>query len=580
MFDLRGRLRAVRPRLGAGRAVLAWALLAAGATGVELYGRRADAPHEEVVAATAFAALAYQAWRLLRPALAASERPARWRAWLEARRLRFGVDLRGAPALEPGVPRQEALALGALFLIVAVLLATREAWPGDALRALRGASGLLASGVSAALWSALLVGTLSALVLPMLVADALLRGRRAGGRRRESRLLFAGGASAAALVVLALLLPPWAAPCLALCGVLSGAWLYLPATPPLRFAWTRGTDAAPRACPAALFLAGWRLFHYGLYLALVVASLGAGLGGGAPRDVTAALGLAFAWSLAGASALLAVREARHGWGARRANPAAVRRSRVSLRGAAQGEERRAAQRTLGAAGFEAVFDDGPADAALHLAAVPAAQGWPRAVTAAQLGDPALHRALARRAELQARRRLRRGVTRLLREARARRRERDAGIGHWVAPHLWFVVHMGRDGEEELDTAGTPYHRLLPRSARSHLFVVLGALEVDLLFVEDGVSTRSLERVLSLVFEFYDLFGERRLEERHFAGLPGVRVLLEELGLREARRPSRYPEPDYEQLARARVLHVFRDRGADPERDPLVPRRGRRPRVLA
>ena len=101
-----------------------------------------------------------------------------------------------------------------------------------------------------------------------------------------------------------------------------------------------------------------------------------------------------------------------------------------------------------------------------------------------------------------------------------------------------------------------------------------AVGVDLIFLEDGVGHRRFLRVLAQVFEFYDMFGERQLEERHFAGLPGVQVWIHEIPEPAGPTPdgrgqrpdalADYPEPDYEEFGRARILHVFRDRGGEKD----------------
>jgi hypothetical protein len=58
----------------------------------------------------------------------------------------------------------------------------------------------------------------------------------------------------------------------------------------------------------------------------------------------------------------------------------------------------------------------------------------------------------------------------------------------------------------------------------------------------------------------------RAEDRHFLGLTGVRVIIHEIAAgavqpRDIEIPgnSHYPEPEYKELDRARVLHVFRER---------------------
>jgi hypothetical protein len=149
----------------------------------------------------------------------------------------------------------------------------------------------------------------------------------------------------------------------------------------------------------------------------------------------------------------------------------------------------------------------------------------------------------------------------------------------VAPHFWFVPGLmrdsQRDADEELDfadqallsgTVGPPYHRLLPRIVRHHLWNILRALQVDLIFVEDGVGFRRLRRVMRVLFEVFDIHaGRRAASEIDFRGLPGVRVLIHEFQFDEPFKSEVYPEPKYDYLGRARILHIFRDRGGNEER---------------
>ncbi len=89
--------------------------------------------------------------------------------------------------------------------------------------------------------------------------------------------------------------------------------------------------------------------------------------------------------------------------------------------------------------------------------------------------------------------------------------------------------------------------------------------------------RRLKRVLACIFEIHDRFGgERLVDERHFRGIQGVRVILHELHLDTPLLRSGYPEPDYEDLGRARVLHVFRDRGGEEEEVLTPSDQGSRP----
>jgi hypothetical protein len=199
--------------------------------------------------------------------------------------------------------------------------------------------------------------------------------------------------------------------------------------------------------------------------------------------------------------------------------------------------------------------------------------WPLQIDPEELRSEATLDRLARRDEIQKRRRLVAGMERLFKCAA--RNSYKRGSGFWVAPHFWFIPGLSRDvPEEELSLAegtilsgiiGPPYHRVLPRPVRHHIYQILRALQVDLIFVEDGVGFRRFCRVLRMLFEVYDVYGgKRRAEEVHFHGMPGTRVLIHEFQLDEPFKSEVYPEPDYENLGRARILHIFRDRGEQEE----------------
>jgi hypothetical protein len=199
-----------------------------------------------------------------------------------------------------------------------------------------------------------------------------------------------------------------------------------------------------------------------------------------------------------------------------------------------------------------------------------------AVSAEAFRDPEFVWRLNRRAELHYRRLVVRGLERLFK--RASRRSRDKGHGVWIGLQHWFIMGMGRDDEDSAEdreataldrVIGLPFHRLFPRACRLDHRKMMEALQVDLIFVEDGVSFRRFVRVLRVLFEVYDMHaGQQRVEERHFVGLPGTRVVVDEydLGGSTTHELSGYPEPDYKELARARILHVFRDRGEEEATD--------------
>jgi hypothetical protein len=147
----------------------------------------------------------------------------------------------------------------------------------------------------------------------------------------------------------------------------------------------------------------------------------------------------------------------------------------------------------------------------------------------------------------------------------------SGGGFWLAPHWWFFDGVGREDADANpeDTApplvGPPYHRILPARARQHAHAFLRATQVDMIFVEDGVTFKNIERVLRVITELYDVHGgQRRAEELHFRGLTKVKVMIHEYEPGNPFRSDLYPEPKFDDLSRVRVLHIFRDRGGHEE----------------
>jgi hypothetical protein len=181
--------------------------------------------------------------------------------------------------------------------------------------------------------------------------------------------------------------------------------------------------------------------------------------------------------------------------------------------------------------------------------------------------------LERRDEIQKRRLLLKGFQKLMKHAKDR--DFTGGSGFWLAPHLWLLSGMTRDDIDESDngeepnflmrSVGPPYSQVFSRPVRNYLYRLLRALEVDLIFVEDGINHRKLGKVMRVLFEVFDKFaGKRRAEEIQFQGLPKVKVLIHDFQLDQPFESSTYPEPRFEDLGRARILHIFRDRGDQEE----------------
>jgi hypothetical protein len=195
--------------------------------------------------------------------------------------------------------------------------------------------------------------------------------------------------------------------------------------------------------------------------------------------------------------------------------------------------------------------------------------WPLKVSADDMELGTVRQRLTRRDEIQIRRQFFRGLQKLFKRACAFKG--PAGGGFWLAPHWWFVDGIGReDADANLDDSapplvGPPFHRAIPARARQHAHAFLRATQVDMIFIEDGVTFKNLERVLRVITELYDVHGgKRRAEDFHFRGLPKVKVMIHDYEPGNPFKSDAYPEPRFDDLSRVRVLHVFRDRGGHEE----------------
>jgi hypothetical protein len=300
--------------------------------------------------------------------------------------------------------------------------------------------------------------------------------------------------------------------------------------------------------------------------------------GNESMPVTALLGIGLAWIGPGALGALLLQMTL----GRIRDPARAAQPIARVTGLDNDERRRKIRSVFSQHGWRVQF--GRADSLavpLHLVeraerSADAPPRWPLVATEGDLNDPALWQRLRRRHEVQLRRQLLSAMERLFKLAVPRGRR--SGNGYWVAPHFWFIPGLMRDSQRDAEgdlefadqallssTVGPPYYRHIDRAVRHHLWMILRALQIDLLFVEDGVGFRRFRRVLRVLFEIFDVHGGRRIaNEIDFRGLPGIRVLIHDFQFDEPFKSDVYPEPKYELLGRARILHVFRDRGGHEE----------------
>lgn len=573
------RLRALHaelPLLGLWAGVLAC---------IELLGRRSPSEGGDLVAVGVLVGLGLVTARqhAARPRVWIAglvERARSLLGWLGRHRLSMGIDLRGVPPLPRRLP---PVLMGVLLGSVGLLAGAwvlREHLPGGLRDQLQGISPTLLAIYQLCLWGWVGLCGLLLFLIPLVVLGEVLRySPRPWSRRRRARA-WIGVGYALTLVAAASLLPAWVPLVLAagVVTVLLGP-VCRPSAPRLSILWKpSGSARQPAAFQWSWFLCSLGVIHLGVLggtALLACGDLMDGSGGGR-TPVSHCLGLALAWSLPCALAVVfheplwsLVQDRREGGG-----PWLGPRVRVE-----EGPLARAARPLL--AELERVgFELAPpgtlperTDVHIRLVAQKEASAdtwqtrWPLAVSPGELDSPGLHAKLRRRWEHLCRRAVLRGIERALQGAAQRRFER--GSGFWIGLHFPFVTHLTRDVDEgATGWVGPPWRSLVPRPAREYLRRVMAALELDLLFVEDGVRYRELRRVVALLFEHYDIFGPTRLDDlRLFAGLPRLRVVVHEYVLEQPFRASGYPETDYEELGRARILHVYRDRGGDEEVEP-------------
>lgn len=524
--------------------------------------------------------------------------------WLQRRySMEVGFDLRGKPRLSTGLPQPLVVGLGVVLAIVALSLVFAENLPLG-LRAVlvRGwYLGYLA--LLALLWTAMLGGTFAAIGYPFaMIHNHFARNRSnrsARPPRIEGTVLIAYFAF---FMMAAFSLPAWLPLMVCLLALaINIATTAIPSNPDVQILWRyRKPGAVLHAIPW-----GWWVTWEFTFLSMAAMSLsliaaGSSILGHTPTaamaaaasatpavtrpllpheamPITTSLGLTLAWLGAGALGLHVAERLI----ARLRDPARPSRPVLHIKGDRSAEDRQKITRHFRAERWSlrwAPAKRSSTDVPVVLVSQPVESGiegpsWPLRVTVEELLSDTVLKRLARRAEIQMRRRLISGLERLFKQAASRKYQRGTGL--WLAPHLWFIPGASRDTrEDEADfeqgsilsgMVGMPYHRIFPRCVRHHAYEILRALQIDLIFVEDGVGFRRFCRVLRMMFERYDMHGGRkRAEEIHFQGLPGVRVLIHEYALDEPFKSETYPEPEFESLGRARILHVFKDRGEQEE----------------
>ncbi len=507
------------------------------------------------------------------------------RGLFEQQRIRIGVDYRGKPELPDRFPATLAR-MGVTALVGVVLLSSSpDSFPSDLRLFLKSVSGAVYLVLLSGLWVTLLGSTL---IISMFLAAEwnLLLARMLPHETRPVGLRYTGyllGFGAVVLIaghstpIVPLIL-------LTIAGVSRTLFLAWNG-PGIKRVWNADKASGLQGSISSRKLELWFLWilFSGIYC-LSLLSFGDRLDriGSQNTWLTFNLGQAFAWS---ASLFVTLHNVQAIWRdiARAKNdPTRPLRPRLWVCNSGSESLPVGAQDIIRSSGFDIAGERSATDVPVNLLDDSRAEqlrasdwntSWPLAMHSSQLEDEGLVWKLGRRHEILCRRALRRGLESLIKDARAKLPKQTTGL--WVNPHqpqFEGILPDGDASELEQEFLGESFDRKLPLAARSHLAGVLKALDIDLIFMENAVSLRAFRRVLGALWETYDIHaGKLPAEERHFTGILGVRVVLIDVDLGGDAQLTGYPEPEYDEIGRARILHIFRDRGGDSpvEFDPSL-----------
>jgi hypothetical protein len=507
-------------------------------------------------------------------------------SFVRSRWFDIGVDLRREPPIPRGVPR---ILLGSLAGLTgsALLVLAWIVFAGTPLRTLVAPLFYLGwIGCVALLWAALALAIVLMLFLPpAYIHDHMVANWTRATPRSRSREFLLIGAYFVSVLVAGVALPVWVAVALiGLALLVAVTYVWIPPQRRLNLVWRDRRTEQIRAMewnPFLTLLGPLFVLPFLLAILLSVGPLALGISRSATAmPITAFLGHVAAWLSAWGLCVLAGVWAYHAHVLRRNDPESPAPTRLHITGAEREGDLERVERVLRQRHWRALLHPAPPDPTDvqielvdHARAPGADRGAALRVSRTALDIPEFHDVLARRDIEQKRRILLEVLETILK--RAERRRFSSGTGFWIAPQYWWFSAVTRDhyeenehGEDETlisEVIPPYYHRALPRPARHHMHQVCRSLGVDLIFLEDGVGFRGLELVMRRMFDRYDrLEGSRLVEESDFTGLPRIRVILHDYEMERPLRREKYPEPDYEDLGRARILHIFKDRDEPPE----------------
>jgi hypothetical protein len=503
---------------------------------------------------------------------------------LEKLRNECGVDLRGTPPIPRRTPRwvQRSVAVLAAFLGAGILawVAFPAGWREFGVTY----SYLAYLIVLGFVWMALLFTLVGCIYVPMQSLCGPLR-KHSDDEDSRSTEMIAFLAYFILVSVLAWMTPPLIPIALAAFVVIL-AWVVVarPGGDQPAVLWQRPGSARVYSIPLHRVLAG----VVGMVGVLVLGVLVLACGGRllAPPDQEAAMlatnliGAAVAWTIPGLVVFATVRIL----GFRRNDPSRRLPPAIHVSGHATPEDYSKAARTLKAKGWHVVLAPArrkPDMVAIELVPLQNSEAtefdprWPLKVSVSDLDSAPVMDRLTRRDEITQRRYLVKGLHKLFHRV-AHHKGTDGG-GFLFAPQWWFIDGLTREdnerpkGQDEepagLRRVGPGFHTVWPKRARQHFHAILRGTQVDLIFVEDGVKPRAIEKVVRALFELYDVHaGRKKAEDFHFQGLNKVRVVIHDYEPGKTfHTGADYDESKFNDLTRLRILHIFKDKGDHEER---------------
>jgi hypothetical protein len=557
---------------------------------LELLGRQATSDVYDAVAGLALMSVAMfvVAWhrRYPLPWLAWTNRlAARLAARAERLKYEIGIDFRGTPPIPRRAPWGLTAAIAGLAVWAGIAIAAWATFP-DGWRELGvHTSYVLYLTVLMALWTALGACALAGVYLPVWIVDQRLKvSGSADGQGVDAVALVGYGLLA---VLVAWVTPPvYAVGMCLVVALAAGAWYAAPHPAAAAVLWRSGPGKPVYSVPMKRVIAGALMIG-----ALVVFDLLLSAGGGRltatpsladPMPLTALLGSLTAWLVPGVVLVLGFQL----YELRRTDPGRTTPPTGHITVGALSADRWRSNALVARWGWRARLSPEarePGDVGVEIVPPEKSEAtefeprWPLRVSVADLAVGAVRDRLERRDEIQLRRQFFRGLEKLLKQLKTA--TPSAGGGYWVAPHWWFIESVQwedptrpktADDTEPLRPIGPAFDRVFPPRVRQHLYRVLRATQVDLIYLEDRIGHRKVEQVLRGLFEVFDVHGGRKkAEDHHFKGVPKVRVMIHEYAPGNPFKAGEgYPEPKFDEVSRFRVLHVFKDRGDHEE--PVEP----------